>query len=65
MQILKIIADWFMGFMGREPVPVPAGIGRNEPCHCGSGSKYKHCCLHSDQERLRKTGFPGCCTTST
>ncbi len=20
-------------------------IGRNEPCHCGSGKKYKHCCL--------------------
>ncbi len=21
-------------------------IGRNEACPCGSGSKYKHCCLH-------------------
>ena len=20
-------------------------IGRNEPCPCGSGRKYKHCCL--------------------
>ena len=20
-------------------------IGRNEPCHCGSGEKYKKCCL--------------------
>ncbi|MDX1393100.1 MAG: SEC-C metal-binding domain-containing protein [Gemmatimonadota bacterium] len=19
-------------------------IGRNDPCHCGSGRKYKHCC---------------------
>ena len=19
-------------------------IGRNEPCSCGSGKKYKHCC---------------------
>src|SRR2546430_407552 len=27
--------------------------GRNEPCHCGSGRKYKHCCLEADQERLR------------
>jgi hypothetical protein len=25
--------------------------GRNEPCHCGSGRKYKHCCLEKD-ERL-------------
>jgi uncharacterized protein len=21
------------------------GIGRNQPCPCGSGRKYKHCCL--------------------
>ncbi len=27
-------------------------IGRNEPCHCGSGKKYKHCCIEKDQERL-------------
>ena len=27
--------------------------GRNEPCHCGSGRKYKHCCLEKDNERLR------------
>lgn len=20
-------------------------LGRNDPCHCGSGSKYKKCCL--------------------
>ena len=25
----------------------PAKIGRNDPCHCGSGKKYKHCCLPS------------------
>ena len=22
--------------------------GRNEPCHCGSGRKYKHCCIDKD-----------------
>ena len=21
-------------------------VGRNDPCPCGSGKKYKHCCLH-------------------
>jgi uncharacterized protein YecA (UPF0149 family) len=21
-------------------------IGRNDPCPCGSGLKYKHCCLN-------------------
>jgi preprotein translocase subunit SecA len=24
-------------------------IGRNDPCHCGSGKKYKHCCLEKDE----------------
>src|SRR5262249_38339551 len=23
--------------------------GRNDPCHCGSGKKYKHCCLQKDE----------------
>jgi len=23
--------------------------GRNEPCHCGSGRKYKVCCLRKDE----------------
>ena len=23
-------------------------IGRNEPCPCGSGRKFKHCCYHKD-----------------
>ncbi len=24
-------------------------IGRNTPCHCGSGKKYKKCCMHNDK----------------
>lgn len=23
-------------------------IGRNDPCHCGSGNKYKKCCAAKD-----------------
>ena len=25
--------------------PKPIEAGRNEPCPCGSGKKYKHCCI--------------------
>jgi hypothetical protein len=25
--------------------------GRNEPCRCGSGKKYKHCCLEKDDKK--------------
>ena len=28
---------------GVAPAAFGAGIGRNEPCPCGSGKKYKHC----------------------
>ena len=24
--------------------------GRNEPCPCGSGKKYKNCCMKKDEE---------------
>ena len=24
--------------------------GRNQPCYCGSGKKYKQCCLAKDEE---------------
>lgn len=26
-------------------------VGRNDPCHCGSGKKYKHCCYAKDSEK--------------
>jgi hypothetical protein len=38
--------DWVEG--DPEPVPAPAPapgkVGRNDPCPCGSGKKYKKCC---------------------
>lgn len=29
-------------------------IGRNEPCPCGSGKKYKRCCLSHEKTARRK-----------
>ncbi|MCD4748743.1 MAG: SEC-C domain-containing protein, partial [Thermoanaerobaculales bacterium] len=37
------------GFTVRRAV---ARVGRNEPCPCGSGRKYKKCCYANDQKRL-------------
>jgi hypothetical protein len=28
-------------------------LGRNDPCHCGSGKKYKQCCLSKDEAAER------------
>lgn len=30
-----------------------APVGRNEKCPCGSGRKYKQCCLRKDEEKAR------------
>jgi tetratricopeptide (TPR) repeat protein len=30
-----------------------AKIGRNDPCPCGSGKKYKKCCLANDEAAAR------------
>jgi hypothetical protein len=27
-------------------------LGRNEPCHCGSGKKFKKCCLNKNKISL-------------
>jgi preprotein translocase subunit SecA len=27
-----------------EPIRVAQKVGRNDPCPCGSGKKFKHCC---------------------
>ncbi len=31
-----------------------AKTGRNDPCPCGSGKKYKVCCLHKDEAAALK-----------
>jgi uncharacterized protein YecA (UPF0149 family) len=28
----------------------PPKIGRNDPCPCGSGEKYKKCCLQAQNQ---------------
>lgn len=32
-----------------KPIPIvkPITAGRNDKCPCGSGKKYKHCCLNT------------------
>ena len=40
---------------GWRPRTLPAPPGRNDPCWCGSGKKYKHCCHEFE---LRAEHFP-------
>ena len=44
---------------GFTPRPLPANIaqiGRNDPCPCGSGKKYKHCHEREGLPYLKKLG---------
>jgi len=34
-------------------------IGRNDPCPCGSGKKYKSCCMEADLPSGKVIHFPG------
>ncbi|MDZ7290773.1 MAG: SEC-C metal-binding domain-containing protein [candidate division KSB1 bacterium] len=34
----------------------PKNVGRNDPCPCGSGKKYKNCCMSEPQ--LKFDGLP-------
>jgi hypothetical protein len=43
------------GIPGRwEQVVAPKRPGRNDPCWCGSGKKYKKCHMREDQEQDRQ-----------
>jgi uncharacterized protein len=49
--VRSIHAYWLTRRPGQEPVRKPVRhseprVGRNDPCPCGSGRKYKKCCLH-------------------
>lgn len=37
------------GTVQKKPVVKAEKVGRNDPCPCGSGKKYKHCCLNKEQ----------------
>ena len=44
---LKKMPEWHASDEEATRIPITNGIhiGRNEPCPCGSGKKYKKCCL--------------------
>ena len=37
-----------------KPTPPKKAPGRNDPCHCGSGKKYKQCHLDKDETAARE-----------
>ncbi len=37
---------WISRQVIRMPMTAESKVGRNDPCPCGSGKKFKQCCLH-------------------
>lgn len=50
-QVAKPVAENLGGdgTVQKKPVVKSERVGRNDPCPCGSGKKYKHCCLGKDE----------------
>jgi uncharacterized protein YecA (UPF0149 family) len=48
----------------RKPPKSALELGRNEPCWCGSGEKYKKCHCEADQEYFSRVFAAGCKTSS-
>ena len=43
-QVAKPIDTGSDGSLGNQPARAKKAPGRNDPCPCGSGKKYKNCC---------------------
>ena len=43
--------DKFKQALGLGPTRPEIKLGRNDPCWCGSGKKYKHCHLEADEKK--------------
>ena len=40
----------------QQPIELPK-VGRNDPCPCGSGKKYKSCHMLQERQRTRKSSL--------
>ena len=49
---------WLRRHDSLAQVPSKVKVGRNEPCPCGSGKKYKKCCLGREEPLTQPVGNP-------
>ncbi len=50
-QVAKITGTGGDKTVKKQPVVKKVKIGANDPCPCGSGKKYKHCCRDKDEAK--------------
>ncbi len=49
--VAKPTMEGFADGKPKKPIVKKQKIGRNDPCPCGSGKKYKQCCLAKDSQQ--------------
>lgn len=52
MDSLKSPYEYWEVEIAKEKNPEYARIGRNDPCPCGSGKKFKHCCMNDEKKMM-------------
>ncbi len=50
-QVAKITGTGSDKTVKKQPVVKKVKVGANDPCPCGSGKKYKHCCRDKDEAK--------------
>jgi hypothetical protein len=60
MGLFERAMKWIAGTEAAAPAKRP---GRNEPCWCGSGEKYKRCHLHEDEKKVADACSINCGST--
>ena len=50
---VKAILQYLHPFVYPKPITNELKIGRNDPCHCGSGKKYKKCCINQRRRHAK------------
>ncbi len=48
---MKLLDRVMSAFAGKDSEAPAAKPGRNDPCWCGSGAKYKKCHLPEDEKK--------------
>jgi uncharacterized protein YchJ len=48
-QIKELVTDSFIKELEKTLPKLPRKVGRNERCVCGSGKKFKYCCIYKYQ----------------
>lgn len=49
-QFRKVEGRWIFVRGQHNPLRIGPKVGRNDPCACGSGKKFKKCCLGKDSD---------------